>query len=161
MVKGARTTITASLALTLTFPCIAQQSTQVFGNFYVSTEPDPFYGGVKVVARTVGSTAIALRCIENTMSVAVSKSGHSWNKGDLVEVKFRRDNEDVLDFKGVALTEDTVGLYDSENIVNYIGTASSVAFRIESNTSTYSFRIQLSGVAAAADKVRMACNPDD
>jgi hypothetical protein len=139
-------------------PSIAQETKTTIGSFLVTTTKDPFSDGSNVIALAVGETdAMAIRCLDNDLSVVVMRPEQKWTEGDVFQIKFRADSKPVIEREGQALGDVIIQVADSSALIDDINGAKSVSFRVASATSTYTFTVPLRQSDKVAALVKKAC----
>ncbi len=131
---------------------------KVVGDFVLTVEKDPFGQGETAVARAfVGTDGIALRCIENSLSVAILRTNPDWTEGDHFAIKFRADEKTIVGLLGYAVEKTAIEIADSSQLFDEMIGARSAAFRVESSISVYTFSIPLIQVDKVIAEVKKAC----
>jgi len=147
-----------SVACLAASPCLAEKTVKMVGNFVLVVDQDPFSGDARAVAQVkIGDDIVVLRCLENSLSVAIIRDHPMWGSNEDFKVSFRADDGGTTELEGVALAADTIGLYDSSRLFDAMIGASSVAFRVKWLASSYSFRIHISQVDKVIAEVKEVC----
>jgi len=140
----------------------AQKRERVVGSWIVTHEADPFDGKTKVVAVATtfgGSYAMAVRCLDNGVSVALFDRKATMKEGDVFEVRFRADQMPIVTTYGMALDDSMLEITEADEIVKQMASATQAAFRIENkrgvqNTAVFRMR----SAKAAMGDVLKACS---
>lgn len=128
------------------------------GNFIIQTDKDPFSDGSNVVAMAMqGTDVVAIRCVQNTLSVAIAGEDHPLEAGGTFPVKFRADSKEIIDVTGTAINTSILELDDSDKLVDELNGAKSVSFRVSGATASYTFTVPLKQSDKAVALVKKAC----
>jgi len=104
-----------------------------------------------------GTDFIAIRCIENTLSVAIAGQDHPITAGDISHIKFRADAKEIIEVQGNAINATIIQLDDSEKLIEQLNGAKSVAIRVAGPNQSYAFTIQMKQSDKAIALVKKAC----
>jgi len=152
--------VIAVLALCSFIPSAAQaeKTEKQVGNFSVTAEADAFGDGDKVVAVTVqNGAAIAIRCLEGQLSVAILVGPVS--DDDKYSVKYRIDRKDIVEKDAFPLGGTALEISDSGQLIKDLPGAKEIAFRVADTTKdvfqTYTFTLRK--IDAVSAEVLNAC----
>jgi hypothetical protein len=123
------------------------------GNWIVTTEADRFSEGNTVIALTAQEGGLfAVRCIQNTFSLAISNraTAGELKEGDLFKIKFRADNLPVVDTIGEAINNSVIEVLTTPEMRGELTIAREYALRVTSAAGTTFDSVFKAGFAAKA-----------
>jgi hypothetical protein len=146
-------------------PIHADYDARMVGNWLTSAKEDRFGDGGAFIAVTGdGGIAIAVRCIQKTLTIGIMQVGDDpkpIQKGDLFLFKFRVDTQPVVETGGVAIGDRLVQVVTEKALVKSIRDGKETAVRLEDNrgvSSTHVFNTR--GARAAFADLSRECPLD-
>jgi hypothetical protein len=148
----------ATAPLLLASPSFAEGTPIMIGNFTMTVEKNPFAGGNNAFAdMEVGLNGMGLRCLDNELSVAISRNDAKWTPGDRFEIKFRADNGEIFEREGAALDYRSLQIMDSAPLIDQLSGATSASFQVNTAVTTYTFSLAMRESAKAVAVIKKAC----
>ncbi len=143
----------------------ADYDARMVGNWLTSAKEDRFGdGGTFIAATGDGGIAIAVRCIQKTLTIGIMQVGDDpkpIEKGDLFLFKFRVDSLPVVETAGVAIADRLVQVVTEKALVKSIREGKETAVRLEDKrgvSSTHVFNTR--GARAAFSDLSRECPLD-
>lgn len=153
-------TIFVSMFTIVTYVANAQDKKSItIGSFLLTTEKDPFGDHDTVVAMAIsGTDVVALRCIENTLSLAIASKDHPITVGEVYSVKFRADDKQIFDEVGHAINESIIDVStNADAMIDQVNGAKIIAIRITGDNSSYTFTVPVRQADKVVPLVKKAC----
>lgn len=148
----------AALAALVSTAGAAEKRLSAIGNFVVNVGRDSFEGRDTVIATAFASPhAIALRCLENGLSLAVFNFGEHWKEGAIFEIKVKAAAREPVTVYAAALDENMLEVSGAGPVFDYLAGAQTLAVKVTSVTAAYSFEMPLRGVDKVMALARKAC----
>jgi len=154
-----KTAYWAAVAILMTPSYCDAAETKIIGNFEVWVDQNPLSdrSDATAVARA-GPYRIALRCLEDGLTIAVQDVSQNWETGTRFTVKFRADRGNTFVRAGYAVENDTIELLHSDDLFDDVAGAKSVAFSLETDVAAYPpFMFRLSHSEQAVTEIRKVC----
>jgi hypothetical protein len=143
--------VAVSLSAAIT---IAQaDNNRMVGNWLINTDRDRFSGDDKIVAMTMDQGAmLAVRCMQKTFTLALRdpNTAGELKEGDLFEIKFKADENPVIDTIGDAINSEVIEIAATPEMQKELLSAKEYAFRVSTSAGTQFDRVIRAGVASRA-----------
>jgi hypothetical protein len=116
-------------------PIHADYDGRMVGNWLTSAKEDRFGdGGTFIAATGDGGIALAVRCLQKTLSIGIMEVGNDpkpIEKGDLFLLKFRVDSLPIVETGGIAIGDRLVQVITEKSLVKSIRDGKETAVRVE------------------------------
>jgi len=131
--------------VTIPEPVHADYDDRMIGNWLVSAKQDRFGdGGTFVAATGDGAVALAVRCLQRTLSIGLIEIGGDPKpvaKGDIYKMKFRVDSTPAVDAEGIAISDRLIQVVTAPSLVKSIRDGKETAVRLEDSRGVFSIHI--------------------
>jgi hypothetical protein len=155
--------VAAALSLFASTAAYADGQRNVIGNWLTSAEESSFDEGGRYFAMTLnGSSALAVRCLEKSLSLGFNgDTGSKIATGDKVGIRLRTDKNPIVDLTGFAITDDGLIQIDIEpETVKMIRDGKETAIRMEYEGTTSVRVFKTNGNKAAFARLAKECDVD-
>ncbi len=150
--------VIAASVLVISSASAAEPHGETIGNWYLSTERDRFSGEdiVRAVTEQNGKM-MGVRCLDHILSLAINDPSRRFTPGDHFKIKFRADDNLVVDTDGEAISDTSILIRAKEPIPGELLTSKEFAFRVASTIGLYDLVFDAGSAAIALLGVIEAC----
>ena len=152
-------------ALTLAaLPMVANADDTTIGSWQFSSEQSAFKEGASTTIAFTrdGGTAVALRCLQGDLSIAISDGGGilrtgPYTPGETAQIKFRVGVGEIVERSATAINDSALQIDDVADLIRQIGLSTNFAFQLTRHgiQSEHSFHTR--GNGKVADKILKSC----
>jgi hypothetical protein len=126
-------------------PVHADYDDRMIGNWLISAKQDRFGdGGTFVAATGDGAIALAVRCLQRNLSIGLIEVGGDPKpiaKGAFYKMKFRVDNQPIVEAAGVAISDRLIQVVTEPSLVKSIRDGRETALRLEDSAGVFSTHV--------------------